>query len=133
MARYLLDTNIISDVFRHAGGRVDLALRARKDEEIGASLIVKGEILFGLEKNRNVRGLDRLKVFLQAIEVWDLEAPTEAIYAQVRDERERSGVRMGANDLWVAAHAIALEATLVSDDRAFLDVPRLSVENWLRD
>ena len=133
MTRYLLDTNIISDVFRNPGGRVDQALRVRRGDEIGTSLIVKGEILFGLENNRNLRGRERLKLFLQAIEVWDLEPPIELIYAEVRVERDRSVARMGANDLWIAAQAIALDAILVSDDTAFKGVPRLAVENWLRD
>lgn len=132
MTRYLLDTNIFSDLFRNPGGLVDQALRHRRDEEIGTSLIVKGEILFGLVKNNNLRGLRRFEVALESIAVWALEPPVEEKYASLRVQMERNGVQIGPNDLWIASHAMALRAVIVSDERAFLQVPGLEVENWLR-
>lgn len=118
MKRFLLDTNIISDVFRNPGGRVDNALRERQNAEIGTSLIVMGEIRYGLQINRSVRGLERFEVFARSLLVWALEPPVDTLYGEVRNACERMGRSMGANDLWIAAQAIALDATLVTDDRA---------------
>lgn len=132
MTRYLLDTNIISDVFRNPGGAVDQALRVREGQEIGTSLIVRGEILFGLKKNNNLRGLRRFEMLLESILVWPLEEPTEDHYAALRADMERHGNQVGANDLWIAAQALALNAIVVTDDRAFQRMPGLKIENWLR-
>jgi tRNA(fMet)-specific endonuclease VapC len=132
MNRFLLDTNVISAAIRNPGGAIDEALRSRSGEEIGTSLIVKGEILFGLKKNANVRGRERLEVFLEAMTVWPLEDPVGDFYGEIRTWAERQGQAMGANDLWIAAQALALEATVVTDDKAFSRVPGLKVENWLR-
>jgi tRNA(fMet)-specific endonuclease VapC len=133
VTRYLLDTNIISDLFRNPGGSIDRALRAREGQEIGTSLIVKGEILFGLKKNNNLRGLRHLELLLDSIQVWPLEEPTEGEYAALRAQMERDGDQVGANDLWIAAQALAIDAIVVSDDRAFQRMAGLKVENWLRD
>lgn len=132
MTRYLLDTNIISDVFRNPDGHAVAGLRARRNEEIGTSLIVAGEIRFGLVNNRNLRGLERLDLFLRSIMVWPLEGAADEAYAELRSAAARSGIGIGANDLWIAAHAAVLGATLVTDDRAFGGLPGLTVENWLR-
>jgi tRNA(fMet)-specific endonuclease VapC len=133
VTRYLLDTNILSSLFRNPDGAVDQALRGRIDQEVGTSLIVKGEVLFGLAKNNNLRGLRLFEGFLESLAVWPLEPPIEASYAELRVILERRGIQMGPNDLWIAAHAVTLEAVLVTDDRAFLSVPGLKVENWLRN
>lgn len=132
MTRYLLDTNVISDAIRNPGGAVDAALRRHAADEIGTSLIVHGEMTFGLRRNQNMRGRMRLEVFLQAIEIWPLEAPVAETYGELRARLEREGRPMGANDLWIAAHAVALDATLVTDDQAFSQVAGLKTENWLR-
>jgi tRNA(fMet)-specific endonuclease VapC len=132
MSRFLLDTNIISDAARNPGGIVDGALRARLGEEIGTSLIVKGEILYGLDKNADARGRKRLEVLLQSIPVWELQEPVSDVYGEIRARAERNGRPLGPNDLWIAAHALTLDATLVTDDQGFATVEGLKVENWLR-
>jgi tRNA(fMet)-specific endonuclease VapC len=132
VTRYLLDTNIISDLFRNPRGPVDEALRARNKHEIGTSLVVKGEILFGLKKNNNMRGLREFEILLEAVPVWAMEEPTADRYAALRAEMERRGDQIGPNDLWIAAHSLTLEAVVVTDDRAFQRIPGLKVENWSR-
>ena len=132
MTKYLLDTNVVSSAVRDPGGAVDAALRRNKDTDIGISVVVRGEILFGLKRNANIRGRERLDALLEAMTVWDLEGPVGDIYGEIRWLIQRQGEPMGANDLWIAAHSIALDATLVTDDRAFSRVPGLKIENWLR-
>jgi tRNA(fMet)-specific endonuclease VapC len=133
MTRYLLDTNIVSDVMRNPDGPAEQALRKNADAEIGISLIVKGEILFGLVRNANTKGRKRFDVLLDAIEVWSMPEGVADIYGQVRAVMERSGAKMGPNDMWIAAHSLSLDAILVTDDRRFHSVPGLKVENWLRN
>ncbi len=58
--------------------------------------------------------------------------PADAKYAEVRADLERRGKLIGPNDLLIAAHALALEAVLVTDDKAFAAVSGLKIENWLR-
>ena len=59
--------------------------------------------------------------------------PIDVVYARARLELEAAGTPIGANDLWIAAHALALDLTLVTaNEREFHRVPGLSVENWLR-
>jgi tRNA(fMet)-specific endonuclease VapC len=132
MSRYLLDTNIVSDVMRNPDGRAEQMLRNKADEEIGISLVVKGEILFGLVRNANARGKKRFDALLEAIEVWPMPEAVAEVYGRVRAEMEKSGNQMGANDMWIAAHSLSLDAVLVTDDRHFDAVPGLRLENWLR-
>jgi tRNA(fMet)-specific endonuclease VapC len=133
MTRYLLDTNIVSDVMRNPDGRAEQALRDNAGAEIGISLVVKGEILFGLARNLNAKGRRRFEAFLEAIAVWPMPEVVADIYGQVRATMEKSGNQLGTNDMWIAAHSLSLDAVLVTDDRRFQSVPGLKVENWLRD
>lgn len=132
MGRFLLDSNVISAAIRNPGGSVDEALRSHSSDEIGTGIVVKGEILYDLKKNGNVRGRERLDILLQAIPVRPLEDPADDLYGDLRAWAERQRKSMGPNDLWIAAHALALDATLVSDDKGFTGVPGLKLENWVR-
>jgi tRNA(fMet)-specific endonuclease VapC len=70
---------------------------------------------------------------LGAIEVLPLEAPVDAVYGVIRASLERTGQPIGGNDLLIAAHALALGLTVVTDnEREFSRIDNLRVENWLR-
>lgn len=70
----------------------------------------------------------------QIVEVLPIDEAVTPHYARIRDHLERQGTPIGPNDLLIAAHAAALDATLVTDnEREFLRVPGLQIENWLRD
>ncbi len=70
---------------------------------------------------------------LGAIEVLTLEPPVDAVYGAVRADLERAGQPIGGNDLLIAAHALALDLTLVTDnEREFSRIGQLRLENWLR-
>lgn len=132
MTLYLLDTNILSNLFRNPNGVIEETLRQRAGEEIGTSIIVKGEIEFGLRKNPNMRGARHFQNLIEAIAVWPLDHPAETHYAHLRADLAAQGIAASANDLWIAAQALTLGAVLVSDDRVFRHMPNLKVENWLR-
>ena len=129
----LLDTNIISHIMRQPGGlaarRADLI---DTDERLCTSVIVQFELRFGLEKNPSKRLQTSYDVTMAGIDVLPLDSSAAAEYARIRATLESTGKPIGANDLLIAAHALALDATLVTDNEAeFRRVPGLKIENWL--
>ncbi len=129
----LLDTNIISHIMRQPDGPA--AKRANElgvAERLCTSVVVQSELLFGLEKNPSKRIQSAYNVAMAGIDVLPLENNVAPQYARIRAALESGGKPIGANDLLIAAHALALEATLVTDNETeFRRVPGLRVENWL--
>ena len=75
----------------------------------------------------------QLEIVLSAVDILALEAPTDAVYGELRARLERTGRSIGANDLLIAAHALALGYTMVTDnEREFARIDDLRVENWLK-
>jgi tRNA(fMet)-specific endonuclease VapC len=129
----LLDTNIVSDLVRNPKGRVAQRIRRIGESEVCTSIVVAAELRFGAEKKASSRLAKQITAVLDVLEVLPLEAPADEKYAMIRAHLERAGRPMGANDLLIAAQALALGCTLVTDnDKEFRRVPGLSVENWLR-
>ena len=131
--RYLLDTNIISNVIRYPHGTAAKRVARLQDGELGTSIIVSAELKFGCIKRRSERLVELVETSLASFEVASWDAPADAVYARIRAHLESRGSLIGQNDMLIAAHAIALGATLVTDNvREFSRVPGLKVENWSR-
>lgn len=128
----MLDTNIVSNLMADQAGRIAKRLFALGDPPTAMSVVVAGEVLFGAERVGSARIRMRFEKLLQFVEVLPLEPSVGERYAVVRADLERRGTPIGANDLFIAAHAMALGATLVTDDGDFARVEGLAVENWLR-
>jgi len=128
--RFLLDSNAFSDISRDPGGKV--ARRFETDiAECGTSIIVAAEILYGITKRPDVRGSRRAAALLERIPVAAFEIPAEVRYGELRTDLERLGTPIGANDMLIAAHALALDCTLVTaNEGEFRRVAGLRVENW---
>ncbi|MCC5866854.1 MAG: type II toxin-antitoxin system VapC family toxin [Wenzhouxiangella sp.] len=130
---YLLDTNIISDLIRNPQGAVANRIAAVGEDSIATSIVVAAELRYGAAKSGASKLADRVELLLSAMEVLPLDSPTDRRYAQLRDDLTRQGTLIGPNDLLIAAHALAEELTLVTDNvREFSRVSTLAVENWLR-
>jgi len=130
--RYLLDTNIVSDLVRHPAGAVMQRIARLGAEQVCISIIVACEVRFGAAKSGSQRLARQVELVLGQLESLPLEAPVEEHYADIRNVLERAGTPIGPNDLLIAAHARALGLTLVTDNvREFSRVPGLAVENWL--
>jgi tRNA(fMet)-specific endonuclease VapC len=130
--RYLLDTNIVSDLVRNPAGSVMKHIARLGAEQICISIIVACEVRFGAAKSGSQRLARQLELVLAHLEVLPLETPVEEHYADIRNRLERAGTPIGPNDLLIAAHARALGLTLVTDNlREFSRVSGLMVENWL--
>ena len=91
------------------------------------------EVRYGAAKKGSARFSTQLGAVLSALEVLPFEPPADLLYASLRADLEGAGTRIGANDLLIAAHALALGCTIVTDnERKFVRVRDLACENWLR-
>ena len=132
--RYLLDTNIVSDLIRNPNGRVSEHVSEIGEAEVCTSIIVAAELRYGAAKKGSSRLSAQLKAVLGALEVVAFEAPADAAYGLLRARLERVGQLIGGNDLLIAAQALSLGLTLVTDnEREFAKVDELARENWLRE
>ena len=131
--RFLLDTNIVSDLVRNPRGRIADRISEVGEADVCTSIVVAAELRYGVTKKDSPRLAAQLEAVLGAIEVLPLEARVDAAYGVIRAGLEKKGQPIGANDLLIAAHASALGLTVVTDnEREFLRVDNLRVENWLR-
>lgn len=129
---FLLDTNIVSQAIRYPASPAAFRILAAPPGELITSIIVAAEARFGLRKDDSKRLTARLEEFFERVPVLPFEAPAELRYAELRVALEKRGTPIGANDMLIAAHALALECTLVTaNERGFRRVPGLKVENWL--
>ena len=130
---FLLDTNILSDLVRHPHGPISDRIKEVKERNICTSIVVAAELRYGAAKKASSRLTMQLEAVLHAIDVLAFEQPADAVYAEIRTRLERAGQTIGANDLLIAAHALALGHSVVTDnEREFSRVKDLRVENWLR-
>jgi tRNA(fMet)-specific endonuclease VapC len=132
-----LDTNILSDMMRNPLGIAAQKFRAllATDNTAGVctSVIVQCELLFGLRRRTHPKWQTYYELLLESVTVMPFEPSAAGQYAKLRTELEAAGTPIGSNDTLIAAHALALGATLVTADAEFTRVPGLKVENWLAD
>jgi tRNA(fMet)-specific endonuclease VapC len=130
--RYLLDTNIVSDLIRNPTGVVHDRIARFGEETVCLSIVVASELRFGAQKRNSAKLTERVEAILDSIAVFPFEAPADLHYAAIRHSLEAAGDPIGPNDLLIAAHARALDLTLVTANfTEFSRVPGLRVENWL--
>jgi len=131
--RYLLETNIVSDLVRNPQGSVAQHIRKVGEAQVCTSIVVAAELRYGATKKGSARLSAQLETVLGALEVLPFEAPADASYGLLRTRLERAGRPIGANDLLIAAQALALGYTIVTDnEKEFARVEHLRCENWLR-
>ncbi|OIQ93513.1 tRNA(fMet)-specific endonuclease VapC [mine drainage metagenome] len=131
--RYLLDTNIVSDLVRNPQGRIAEHIRKVGEATICTSIIVAAELRYGAAKKGSSRLTAQLEAVLGSIEILPFETPADEAYGLIRTRLERVGKPIGGNDLLIAAQAVALGYTIVTDNEGeFSRIPDLPRENWLR-
>jgi len=130
--RYLLDTNIVSDLVRNPQGKVAQHIRKLGEAQVCTSIIVAAELRYGATKKGSPRLSAQLEAVLGALEVLPFEVPADAAYGLLRTRLEQVGRPIGANDLLIAAQSLSLGYTIVTDnEKEFLHVEDLRRENWL--
>jgi tRNA(fMet)-specific endonuclease VapC len=132
-ARFLLDTNIVSDIVRHPRGRIADRIAEFGEKRVCTSIIVAAELRYGAIRRASAQLSAQLDTVLGALDVLAFEAPADSLYGELRARLERAGTPIGGNDLLIAAQALALRHTVVTDnEREFARIENLTVENWLR-
>ena len=129
---YLLDTNIISDIAKNPGGPAAKRLAELSANELCTSVVVSAEVRFGFENGIGKALRTSMTAVLDNLRILSLEPPVDQIYAETRAAMSKIGKAITPNDMFIAAHALAIDATVVTDDQAFRFVPGLKVENWLQ-
>ncbi len=131
--RYLLDTNIVSDLVHNPGGRVTEHIRSVGEAQVCTSIIVAAELRYGAAKKGSAKLSERVELVLGAIDVLPFEAPADVVYGSIRVGLEQMGRPIGSNDLLIAAQALMLGYTMVTDNvREFMRIEGLLCENWLQ-
>ena len=132
MTRYMLDTNIISDLIRNPRGKAAKRIARVREDNICTSIIVAAELRYGCAKSGSRRLLKAVEDLLGEINVLAFDVPADANYGEIRAELETAGKPIGGNDLLIAAHAYAIGAAVVTANTGeFKRIRGLKVENWL--
>jgi tRNA(fMet)-specific endonuclease VapC len=130
--RYLLDANILSEFIRNPRGLVNKRLAVVGEATVCTSIVVACELRFGAKKKGSSRLEERVDEVLASLEVLPLDKDSDRHYAEIRAYLSRKGRPTGSNDLLIAAHTLALDLILVTENvDEFVRVPGLSIENWL--
>jgi len=129
--RYMLDTNICIYLINHRPAHVRARFDALTIGDIGVSAITAAELAYGVAKSGSARNRSALETLLLPLEVAPFDDKAIWRYAELRAELERRGAPIGALDTQIAAHALALGCTLVTNNiREFARVDGLRLENW---
>ena len=132
MLRYMLDTDICSYVMKRSHDPLLRRLQRVPVSDVCVSVVTKSELLYGVEVSpRRQQDEAALNAFLNYVEVLDFPDTASSHYAQIRAQLKKSGKMIGANDLFIAAHARSLGLTLVThNSQEFRRVHRLTIEDW---
>jgi tRNA(fMet)-specific endonuclease VapC len=129
---YLLDANIISALLKQPQGIVAEHIARVGADAVCTSIIVACELRYGAAKKGSVQLSERVESLLESLEVLPLDKESDRRYAEIRLHLDQRGRPIGPNDLLIAAHALALDLTLVTANvEEFARVPGLRLENWL--
>lgn len=134
---YLLDTNIIIYLLKNKPPDIAERLNALPaSARVGMSFVSWAELLKGAERStRRPQVLQQIKQIGQTIPPWfDLDESICTHYAHHFARLKEKGTPIGGNDLWIACHALSLNAVLVTNNvREFARIEGLQVENWAAD
>jgi len=130
--KIVLDTDICIHVINRKPPEILSRVRDYDIGEVGISSITYAELRFGVENSAKVdEDLDRLERFLLPLEIVPFDAEAGRNYGRIRSELKRLGCPIGSNDLLIASHALALDATLVTNNvRELSRISGLRVEQW---
>ncbi len=132
MITYLLDTNICIYVIKRCPPQVLERFRQSDVSSIGISSITYSELTFGAAKStRPEQNRIALTQFVAPLEIAPYDDAAAQQYGDLRTCLERRGTLIGSLDMLIAAHALALDCVLVTNNgKEFARVPKLRMENW---
>jgi tRNA(fMet)-specific endonuclease VapC len=129
----LLDTNICIYIINAKPPRVLAHFHRFRLGEIGLSSVVAAELAYGVAKSGSPRNREALAMFLAPLEIMPFGESAVWTYGDICADLERRGQSIGSLDTMIAAHALSLNATLVTNNtREFRRVNGLQLENWVK-
>ncbi len=131
ISKYLLDTNIVSFLVKESYPALRERSRLVLRSEMAVSCVTEGELRYGLARLPREAHLHMLiNEFLETVDVLPWDRACAQAYGQLRGQLQSSGEPMGFADTMLAAHALALNVTFVTNDKAFARVPKLKTQDW---
>jgi len=131
---YMLDTNICVFVITARPARVLARFRQERIGSVGISSVTAAELAFGVAKSGSARNREALEMFLAPLEILPFDDSVIWCYGDLRAGLERRGQAIGALDTMIAAHALASNTILVTNNtREFARVPELRLQNWAEE
>jgi tRNA(fMet)-specific endonuclease VapC len=130
--KYMLDTNICIYLIRKKPVQVLKRLQKIEASDVCISSITLAELEYGIQKSLN-KSQNRIALaeFTASLEIMPFEADAAIKYGEIRADLESKGAPIGANDMLIAAHALSLKVTIVTNNiREFKRIPSLQIENW---
>jgi len=130
----MLDTNMCIYIAKHRPPEVRARFERLKPGQLVMSAITYGELYYGASKSsQQAKALAQLQELVQDIPVEELDSRASEAYGEIRATLEKEGRLIGNNDLWIGAHASALNLTLATNnEREFKRIPGLLLENWTK-
>ena len=128
--RFMLDTDTVS-LYLRENRSVASKLSAHRPSEVCLSSITLGELRFGADKRGSKRLHRMIDTLIASVESVPFDSTAAAMFGRVRAHLEAKGKPIGALDTLIAAHALALDLTLVTNNtKHFTRVPELRTETW---
>ena len=129
---YLLDTNICIYIINNKPAQVFEHFKKYQLNQITISSISAAELAFGVQKSGSRRNHQALEKFLAPLDVLPFSQQSIWHYAQLRHQLQQQGKPIGSLDMLIAAHALSLDATLVTNNiQEFERIIGLKLENWI--
>lgn len=131
--RYLLDTNICIYIAKQQPLSVLNKFEKLSVGEVGMSVVTFGELFYGVQKSHHPKkNSEFLEELISLIPPLPMPVDAGKHYGEIRSKLEKHGKLIGNNDLWIAAHALSLELTLISNNlKEFSRIGHLKLENWV--
>ncbi len=127
----LLDTNTCIYIINNRPPNVLEKFRKYKAGEVGISSIAASELAYGVAKSGSLKNRKALEMFLAPLQILPFDSQCLWFYADLRASLEKQGLSIGPMDTLIAAHALSMEGTLVTNNvKEFVRVPKLKLENW---
>jgi len=129
---YMLDTSTCIYIINRRPPQVRAHFEGLRYGAVVVSSITGAELAVGVAKSGSPRNQDALEKFLAPLEVLPFDSEAMYAYGALRARLQASGQPIGALNALIAAHAMAVGATLVTNNLAEFDrVPSLAFENWV--
>jgi tRNA(fMet)-specific endonuclease VapC len=129
----LLDTNTCIYIINNRPPNVLEKFRKYKAGEVGISSIAASELAYGVAKSGSLKNRKALEMFLAPLQILPFDSQCLWFYADLRASLEKQGLSIGPMDTLIAAHALSIGGTLVTNNvKEFVRVPKLKLENWFQ-